>query len=85
MMISNIYTTTLLILFSFTSTLVCIQTTKTFPLQCPMVLRFEVLTVVMLKTQVCWDILLIELSLCPRQFEYSFYLLTGYLRTPDIE
>ena len=50
-------TTTLLLLFSSTSASVCIQTTNTFPLQCPMVLRFEVLTVVLLRIQVCWDIL----------------------------
>ena len=50
-------TNILLLLFSSTSTAVCVQTTNTFPLQCPMVLRFEVLTVVLLKIQVCWNVL----------------------------
>lgn len=49
--------TILLLLSSSTSTLVCIQTTNTFPLQCLMVLRFEVLTVVLFKIQVFWDVL----------------------------
>ena len=47
-------TTTLQHLFYSTSTSVCIQTTHTFPLQCPMVLRIEV---VLLKIQVCWNVL----------------------------
>ena len=50
-------TTILLLLSSSTSTSVCIQTTNTFHFQCLMVLIVEVLTVVLLKFQVFWDVL----------------------------
>ena len=45
---TTISSTTILLLFSSTYTSVCIQTANTFPLQCPKVLRYEFLTVVLL-------------------------------------
>ena len=50
-------TSTTILLPLYSSTSVCIQTTNTFSLQCLTVLRFEVLTVVLLKIQVFWDVL----------------------------
>ena len=51
-------TTTLLPLSSSNFTSFCTQNTNTFHLHCLMVLRFEVLTVVLLEFQVLWDVLL---------------------------
>jgi hypothetical protein len=38
------------------TTIILLLTTNIFPLQCLIVLRFEVLTVVLLKVQVSWDV-----------------------------
>lgn len=55
----NLYSNPMIVCTATTAastTIILLLTTNIFPLQCLIVLRFEVLTVVLLKVQVSWDV-----------------------------